>query len=108
MASILFKCTQRLDEYSPAAFCGRYDRLADAKEILSEDKRNAVIFQFACKCNNAAFPAMILSRQGGGEVVLGIVKTAVEIATLVGSVAVSLLPAPGSRVRVICNPLIIV
>ena len=55
---------------------------------------------------NAAFPAMILSRQGGGEVVLGIVNTAVGIATLAGSVAVSLLPAPGSRVRVICNVLL--
>ncbi len=50
---------------------------------------------------NAAFPAMILSRQGGGEVALGIVNASVGIATLAGSVIVSLLPAPGSRVRVI-------
>ncbi len=56
---------------------------------------------------NAAFPAMVLSRQGGGEVALGIVNAAVGIATLAGSVIVSLLPAPGSRVRVIFNALFI-
>ncbi|TCL56918.1 MFS transporter [Kineothrix alysoides] len=56
---------------------------------------------------NAAFPAMVLSRQGGGEVALGIVNAAVGIATLAGSVIVSLLPAPKSRVRVICDTLLI-
>ena len=56
---------------------------------------------------NAAFPAMILSRQGGGEVALGIVNAVVGIATLAGSVIVSLLPSPKSRVRVICNALLL-
>lgn len=56
---------------------------------------------------NAAFPAMILSRQGGGEMALGIVNAVVGIATLAGSVIVSLLPSPKSRVRVICNALLL-
>lgn len=54
---------------------------------------------------NAAFPAMLLSREG--EVALGIVNTATGISTLVGSIIVSFLPAPKSRVRVICNALLI-
>ena len=55
---------------------------------------------------NAAFPAMILSRSNGGEVGLGIVNATVGIATLAGSVIVSILPSPKSRVRVICNALL--
>lgn len=55
---------------------------------------------------NAAFPAMILSRDNGGEVALGIVNAAVGIATLVGSVIVSVLPTPENRVKVICNALL--
>lgn len=56
---------------------------------------------------NAAFPAMILSKENGGEVALGIVNTATGISTLLGSIVVSLLPSPKSRVRVICNSLLI-
>lgn len=55
---------------------------------------------------NAALPALILSRQGGKEVALGLVTTVEGIATLAGSLMVSLLPAPKSRVRVICNALL--
>lgn len=55
---------------------------------------------------NAALPAMLLSREGGGELVLGIVNTATGLATLFGSIAVSLMPAPKSRVRIICNTLL--
>ena len=54
----------------------------------------------------AAFPAMILSRENGGEIALGIVNTAIGIATLVGSIIVSILPAPKSRIKVICNALL--
>lgn len=56
---------------------------------------------------NAAFPAMVLSRQGGGEVALGAVNTAVGVAMLAGSIAASLLPAPKSRVRMVCNTLLL-
>lgn len=56
---------------------------------------------------DAALPAMVLSRQNGGETVLGIINTCVGIATLLGSVIATLLPAPKSRVRVICNSLLV-
>lgn len=56
---------------------------------------------------NATFPAMILSREGGGEVALGIINTITGIAMLVGSIAASILPTPKSRVRLICNALLL-
>lgn len=55
---------------------------------------------------NAALPAMLLSRAGGGEMVLGTVNTFTGIATVLGSIIVSVVPAPKSRVRVICNTLL--
>ncbi len=55
---------------------------------------------------NAALPAMLLSRKGGGETVLGIVNTVTGLASLMGSVIISLAPAPKNRVRVICNSLL--
>lgn len=51
---------------------------------------------------NAALPAMLLSREGGGETALGIVNSFTAVTTLIGSLIASLLPAPKSRVRVIC------
>lgn len=54
----------------------------------------------------AAFPAMLLSREGGSEKVLGMVNAVIGIATLAGSVLSSLLKAPKSRVQVICNSLL--
>lgn len=56
---------------------------------------------------NAALPAMLLSRNGGSEWALGVVNTCTGVANLAGSIAVSLLPAPKSRVRVICNTLLL-
>ena len=56
---------------------------------------------------DAALPAMILSKQNGGETVLGIVNTCVGIATLVGSVLVTLLPVPKNRVKVISFTLLL-
>lgn len=55
---------------------------------------------------NAALPAMLLSRQNGGELALGTVNAVVGAATLVGSILVSIMPAPKSRVKVICNALL--
>jgi MFS transporter len=55
---------------------------------------------------NAALPAMLLSRKNGGKAILGMVNTCAGLATLVGSVLVSLAPPPRSRVRVICNALL--
>lgn len=55
---------------------------------------------------NAALPAMVLSRAGGGEAQLGILQLSTGVANLAGSLIVTLLPAPKSRVRVICNSLL--
>ncbi len=56
---------------------------------------------------NAALPALVLSRPYGGEMVLGVLNTATGIATLLGSLLVTLLPTPKSRVKTICNTLLI-
>lgn len=55
---------------------------------------------------DAMLPALILPRENGGESALGWVNTFVGIATLAGSVIVTLMPAPKSRVRVICDTLL--
>ena len=50
---------------------------------------------------DAVLPALILPRENGGETVLGIVSSCAGIAMLVGSLIVTILPAPKNRVRVI-------
>lgn len=55
---------------------------------------------------NAAFPAMLLSRNAGGQEALGIINTVVGVTTLVGSLLASFSKVPKSRVRVICNTLL--
>lgn len=59
---------------------------------------------FIASIYNAALPAMVLSKKN--ETILGIVNTCVGIATLAGSVVATLVPAPKSRVKVICNCLL--
>lgn len=56
---------------------------------------------------NADFPAMILSKENGGEIALGTVNAFIGVATLIGSIVASLMPMPKSRVKVICNTLLI-
>lgn len=56
---------------------------------------------------NAALPAMLLSREKGGETVLGLVNTFVGIATLAGSILVTVVPKPKNRVRAICLALFV-
>lgn len=56
---------------------------------------------------SAALPAMILSRAGGGEGAYGVLNAVTGAATLAGSLIAALLPQPKSRVRVICNTLLI-
>ncbi|MBP5604469.1 MAG: MFS transporter [Ruminiclostridium sp.] len=51
---------------------------------------------------NAALPALILEKPNGGESVLGIVNAFAGIATVAGSLAVTVLPVPRDRVRMIC------
>ena len=90
--------------------------LTSAKEGLSWLKQNPLILNLILflSCINliasiydAALPAMLLSRSGGGETVLGIVSTVVGFATLTGSILAALLPTPKNRVRAICIALFI-
>lgn len=62
---------------------------------------------FTASVFEAALPAMLLSREGGGELAYGMVNTVTGLAMLTGSLAASVLPAPKSRVRVICNSLLL-
>ena len=66
----------------------------------------AVINLFA-SIYNAALPAMMLSERGGGEISLGIINTVTGVAMIGGSLLASVWPEPKSRVRVICNTLLI-
>lgn len=82
----------------------------DGMEYLRENKGILWLMLFLAAINfvasvyEAALPAMILSKEN--EKVLGAVNTCVGIATLIGSVMATLLPAPKSRVRAICNCLL--
>lgn len=55
---------------------------------------------------NAAFPAMLLSREGGSQKVMGLVNTVVGMSTLAGSILSFFARTPKSRVGVICNCLL--
>ncbi len=90
--------------------------LTSARQGLAWLKKNplilTLILYLACinlvaSVYDAALPAMILSKPDGGETVLGIINTAVGIATLAGSVIVTFLPAPKNRVRVISLTLLL-
>lgn len=61
---------------------------------------------FIASIYEAALPAMLLSREGGSQTALGIVNAFTGIASVIGGVLASVLPAPKSRVRVICNTLL--
>ncbi len=54
---------------------------------------------------DAVLPAMILSKKS--ETALGMVSSCVGIATLIGSIVTTIMPAPKNRIRVICNCLLI-
>lgn len=62
---------------------------------------------FVASMFNAALPAMLLSRNGGSEMALGVINTFTAVTTLVGSLIAAALPAPKSRVRVICWTLLL-
>ncbi len=50
---------------------------------------------------DATLPAYVLSKENGGEAVLGVVTSCAGIATLVGSLIATALPTPKDRIRVI-------
>lgn len=55
---------------------------------------------------DAAFPAMMLSRNGGSKKVLGLVNAVIGLTTFGGSILASFLKEPKSRVNVICKSLL--
>ena len=55
---------------------------------------------------SAALPALLLPRTGG-ETALGVVNTVTGLSMLLGSAIATVWPKPRSRVRVICNTLLI-
>ncbi|MDO4739149.1 MAG: MFS transporter [Eubacteriales bacterium] len=88
--------------------------LASARTGLRFLRKNRGIFDlmlFLAAINltasmyNAAFPAMILSL--ADEKALGLVNTVSGLAMVAGSLLAASLPAPKSRVRVICNTLLL-
>ena len=88
----------------------RSNVLRESREGLSYLKENGMILNlifFLAGVNlvasafDAVLPALILPRKTGGETVLGMVTSCAGIATLIGSVIVTLLPAPKNRIRVI-------
>ena len=56
---------------------------------------------FVASAFDAVLPAFVLPRENGGETVLGMVSSCAGIATLMGSLLVTLLPPPKNRIRVI-------
>lgn len=62
---------------------------------------------FVASAYDAVLPAMLLPKYNGDGMVLGMVNTCAGIAALAGSVFVTVMPAPGNRVKAICIALII-
>ena len=71
---------------------------------------NLILFMAAINLTasmyEAALAALLLSGSGGGESILGLVTACTGIANILGSIIVSFIPAPKSRVRVIFNALL--
>lgn len=89
--------------------------LASAAQGLNWLRQNPLILKlilFLAAINlvastyDAAMPAMVLSKPGGGETALGLVNACVGLATLAGSLLAAVLPAPKNRVRAICLALL--
>ena len=56
---------------------------------------------FVASAFDAVLPALVLPSPNGGSTVLGLVSSFAGFATLAGSLAATLLPAPANRIRVI-------
>ena len=83
--------------------------LASVREGLSflRQKRGILMLVFflaainlVASMFNATLPAMVIPRKG--EAALGLINSLTGVTTLIGSVVASLLPAPKSRVKVVC------
>jgi predicted MFS family arabinose efflux permease len=60
---------------------------------------------FTASMYNAALPAMLMSRSGGGKAALGIVNSVTGLANIIGSLLITFGKKPKSRVATICNTL---
>ncbi|MDR1550722.1 MAG: MFS transporter [Hungatella sp.] len=114
-AFVSLLCFVRIPQVTEGRSMGKETVLQSAKSGLQylRDNRGILdlilflaVINFTASIFNAAMPAMLLSRAGGGELALGMVNTVTGIATLSGSILVSILPPPKSRVRTICNCLL--
>ncbi len=91
----------------PAKREGVFESVTTGLSYLKDHPLILVLILFLAAVNfvasafDAVLPALILPRNNGGEAVLGIVMSCAGMATLAGSLAVTLLPAPKNRVRVI-------
>lgn len=90
-------------------FC---DSLKSGIEWLKKERGIFSLIMFLSSINlvasmyDAVFPAMMLSRNGGSEKVMGIVNTVIGVSTLIGSIIASFSKTPKSRIKVICNCLL--
>lgn len=100
----------------PQAETAKEKLLASAKTGLKWLKQNPLILKLifflawinlVASAFDAALPAYLLSVPNGGETVLGLVRSFSGIATLAGSVLVTLMPKPNDRVRMVCVALMI-
>lgn len=114
-AFVALLCFVKIPQVIQQSFTKRETILQSAKNGLQylRDNRGILdlilflaVINFTASIFNAALPAMMLSRVGGGEFALGMVNTVTGIATMLGSILVTALPPPKSRVRVICNSLL--
>lgn len=89
--------------------------LAASKAGLRYLKENPMILHlilflagvnFVASVFDATLPAYVLPRKNGGETVLGIVTSCAGIATLIGSLLVTVLPKPKNRIRVITTTML--
>ena len=90
-----------------------FEAIRDGLHFLREKQGIFTLILFLAAINlvasmyNAALPAMLLSREGGGETALGVLNTFTGVTMLIGSLTAAALPAPRSRVRVICWTLLL-
>ena len=94
----------------------RASLLVEAKQGLRWLRQNAGVLHlilFLAAINlvasmyDAAFPAMMLSRQGGSEQVMGTVNAVIGLSTLLGSLMATAMKPPKSRVKVIMATLFV-
>lgn len=100
----------------PQAETSKEKLLTSARAGLKWLKQNPLILKLifflawinlVASAFDAALPAYLLSVSNGGETVLGLVRSFSGIATLAGSVLVTLMPKPNDRVRMVCIALMI-